>query len=236
MEMIAVIFIIAVLVSVSVPALNSVTNVHLKNATYLFAGNVKYLYDQAILERQYVRLVIDVDKGVYWAEMTKDPVYLTRKPLDVESGAVVIEEEEDEEEIERLKQMVLFQPEEDYQWGGWAEFAEKFAKRKPTFSQYVTDLSRQTRLPESVAIYKVQTESVSEDVTKGQVFIHIFPNGYVEKSSVQFVRKSHLEDFDRFPSEYDIFTVQVEPLTGRATIFNEAVEMPEDRFDEENSW
>jgi hypothetical protein len=58
----------------------------------------------------------------------------------------------------------------------------------------------------------------------------------VEKSSVQFVRTSDLDDIELSPMDFDIFTVQLEPLTGRARIFNEAVEMPEDLIDEEDNW
>ncbi len=238
LEIIVAVVIVAAVMSAAVPTLNSVSGVHMKTTSQKIAGNIKYLYDRAILERLYIRLVLDLDQHIYWSESTKDPFFLSQKPLTVEEGAIVVEEEEEDEEDENWMRNnnILFDDPGNYKWQGWTEFANKFRKKKAVFSSYKTELSNRTDLPPHVRFYQVDTESVEEPVSNGQIYIHFFPNGYVEKAVIWLVNSSDLEDEELLPEEMEIYSVLISPLTGRSTVYDYKVELAEDMMDEETNW
>ncbi len=235
-EMIISLLIVAILMGASIPLVNSMANVYQKTAAQKMAGNIKFLYDRAILERIYIRLVIDLDSGQYWAESTKDPFFLSQKPLTVEEGAIVIEEDDDEEEEDQplFDNEILFDDPENYKWQGWSDFANKFKKKKAAFSTYQTDLSKRTSLPKEVKFFGVHTESVDEAVTTGKVNIHLFPNGNCERAVIWLVKTSDLEDIDLTPMDYEIYSIMVQSLTGRSSITDSQVDLPEEQLDEED--
>ncbi|RJO65674.1 MAG: type II secretion system protein [Myxococcales bacterium] len=238
-EMVIALMIVALVTGAAVPTINSLTGATMRSAALKLSGNIKYLYDRAILEQVYVRLVFDFEQNVYWSEVTKDPLFLSQKPQTVEEGAVVVEEEEeDEDELFDLEDQTLFNDvltndQQQFKWGGWADFAAKFKKKKPEFSEYRTELTMKTELPKGVRLYRVATQSVEEPVTAGQVYIHFFPKGYVEKAAVALADAGDLEDETLLPADYDVYSVLVEPLNGRSAIYNSLVELPEDEEDED---
>lgn len=235
-EIIVSVVVIAILMATVVPMVSALTGTYQRTASLKLAGNIKYLYDRAILERLYIRLVFDLDNNTYWSESTRDPFFLSLKPLDVEDGAVVIkEDEEEEEEFDPFGQDVLFDDPENYKWQGWTDFANKFRKKKAAFSTYRTELTTKTEIPEQVKLYRVDTQAVEEPIYSGQIYIHFFPNGYVEKAVIWLADASDYEDEEIPAEEIEVFSVVVEPLTGRSLILDERLELPEDMEDEE-SW
>lgn len=240
LEVITAIIVVGLMMGVTIPTVNSITNVKQRSAAQQVAGNIKHLYDRAILERIYIRLVIDLEQDAYWSESTKDPVFLALKPLDVDRGGIIIRDEEDEKKQEEEEEKmigqdssILFDDPNNYKWQGWTEFANKFRKKRPQFSTYKTELTNRTALPDGVQFYKVMTEGVAKPVEAGQIFIHFFPNGFVERSALYLVKTSDLEDEELYPEDYEIYTVMVEPLTGRSAIYDTLVDLPQEREDEE---
>jgi len=231
-------FIFAMMIGVAVPTVNSLTNVHLKSSAQKLNGNLKYLFDRSILDRIYIRLVIDLDSGTYWSESTKDPFFLQQKPQSDEQGMVIIEDEEDEEEDQLSKnfeESAFFnEGSEEMKWGGWADFSAKFKKKKAVFSTYKTELSTKTELPQEVVFYRIETQAIAEPVTAGKVFIHFFPNGYVEKSAIWLARADEIEDEELLPEDLEVYSIILEPLTGRSVIYDYGVELPEDLEDVED--
>ncbi len=232
-EMVIAILIVAMITGAALPMVNRLTNVNQKAAAQKIVGNIKYLYDRAVLERVYIRLVFDLDQNIYWSESTKDPFFLTQTPLTVEEGAVVIEEEEEEEEEEQELGDLLSLDMDTAKWQGWADFAEKFRQKKAEFSTYKTELSSRTTLPAGVRIWKVQTSGVEEAVDNGQIFVHFFPNGFMERTAIWVAMEDELEDETLYADEREIYTILTEPLTGRSTIYDTLEEMPEELEDEE---
>lgn len=234
LELLVATAIMAIVTATVVPMISSITNVNTKAAAQELSGHIKYLFDRAILDRLYIRLVIDLETRSYWAESTKDPVFLSQKPLTVEEGAVVIEKEEDSDKNKQLfEDKVLFEDPANYKWQGWGEFADKFRKKKPAFATYATDLSKKARLPSDVRVYSVQSANYDKPVTSGQVWIHFFPNGYVERAAVALVPSADFDDPDLSPAEMNIYSVVTDPLTGRALIREGLVELKEDPDDEQ---
>ncbi len=249
-EMVVAVFIIAMIFAISVPTINNMTRVHMRTAANKLAGNIKYLYDRAVLEKVYIRLVFDLDEGVYYPESTPDRYFLRKDPLEVEDGIVVKTEDELNEEEEEEEESIfdrLFSndilginpdPEEEEEsygpstnWSGWDKFSERFKKKRAKFGGYQAELSKKEKLPKGVAIYRMYTPGLEEPVEHGQVYMHFFPHGYVEQAVIYLVEEDDLEA----ESEEDmgIWSLVVSPLTGLATIYNEPVEIPEPVMDEE---
>ena len=253
LEMIIAVTILALVFSISVPALNSITRVELRAAADKLAGNVKYLYDRAVLEKIYVRLVFDLDTGTYYPESTADRFYLKKDPLEVENGAVVnsegtegtdgTEEEDTEPDIfDRLfgDDMTSAQSQststegdqiQNKTWAGWSDYAAKFKRKKAHFGGYETELSKRENLPEGTAFYKMQTRGLKEPATVGKVYMHIFPTGYVEEAVIYLVDK---DDLELPEDEMKIWTLKVDPLTGIVRVYDEKIDLPERIYDEDS--
>ncbi len=247
-EMVVAVFIVAMIFAISIPTINNMTRVHMRTAANKLAGNLKYLYDRAVLEKVYIRLVFDLDEGVYYPESTPDRFFLRKDPLDVEEGIAVTPEEELEEEEEedsifdRLfsDNLLGINPEPDEEdeefgpstnWSGWNDFAKRFKKKKAEFGGYQSELSKKEKLPEGVAIYRMYTPGLKEPVEHGKVYMHFFPHGYVEQAVIYLVEEDDLEAESE--DDMGIWSLVVHPLTGLATIYNEKVEIPEPVMDEE---
>ena len=234
LELLVTVAIVAIVTGTTIPMISSATNVNTKSSAQELSGHIKYLFDRAILERLYIRLVIDFEQRAYWAESTKDPVFLSQKPMTVEEGAVVIEKEEERDKDKQLfEDKVLSDDPTNYKWQGWGDFADKFRKKKPAFTTYATDLSKRALLSRDVKFYSVASANYDKTVTTGQVWIHFFPNGYVERAAIALVPASDLEDPELMPQDMNIYSVVTDPLTGRGTISEGLVELKEDPDDEQ---
>lgn len=67
-ELTVVLFVIALTVSLTLPLLGKVGDGDLHTAGRRLAGTVKYLYNEAVLEKSLYRLTFDLDHGSYRAE------------------------------------------------------------------------------------------------------------------------------------------------------------------------
>ena len=68
LELSIVLFIIALTVSLTLPLLGKVGDGDLHAAGRRLAGTIKYLYNEAVLEKTTYRLIFDLDHGSYRAE------------------------------------------------------------------------------------------------------------------------------------------------------------------------
>jgi len=67
-ELAVVIFILALTASLTMPLLGNVGDAGLHSAGRRLAGTIKYLYNEAVLEKKIYRLTFDLDHAVYRAE------------------------------------------------------------------------------------------------------------------------------------------------------------------------
>jgi len=106
---------------------------------------------------------------------------------------------EDEAELERR-----FPDEED------ADRRRLLAKSR--FGAFTDALLKQRELPGRTAIRSVRVEGRREPVTEGQAYVHFFPGGQAERAFIEVADGNTL------------YTVVVEPFTGRARVVTGAVE------------
>lgn len=67
-ELTVVLFIIALTASLTLPLLGNVGDARLHNSGRRLAGTIKYLYNEAVLEKTIYRLTFDLDQATYWAD------------------------------------------------------------------------------------------------------------------------------------------------------------------------
>ena len=149
-EILVVIFIVAIVMTLVVTRGGVFEGRKMRQTANHMASTIRYLYNKAATEGQYVRLVIDIDEKNYWAESSSEPVLL---------GA-----DEDKKEDEDKKNA--------------DEDGEKVSQ--VGFSKDETYLFKTKKLPSDVFIKDVHVEHIPNLVDAGQVAIHFFPNGYVE--------------------------------------------------------
>ncbi len=230
LELLIVLVIIGLMLAVAVPTVNSLTGVYLKTSSAKLAGNIKYLYDKSVLDNLYFRLVIDLDNKTYHPESSEVAFFLSQKAATIDQGAIV-EEEEDEEEDE-IKSLSIINDTENLTWDGWNEFAARYQKKKASFTTFTSELSKRVTFPEEIAILGVYTPAVEEPVTRGKVYIHFFPHGYVEPTVIWLADASDVAA-ELPEDEMEVFTILIRPLTGRAQIFDYKHDLPEVIEDEE---
>src|SRR5262245_58382641 len=78
-EVMVVFAIVALLVGASVQGFRSLRKADLREATTQLSGSMRYLFDRASTTGKIHRLVIDMEQGMYWAEVSDDRFYIPRE-------------------------------------------------------------------------------------------------------------------------------------------------------------
>jgi general secretion pathway protein H len=117
----------------------------------------------------------------------------------VARGADPVAGEDDEEELKRR-----FPDEED------ADRRRLLARSR--FGAFSDALLKRRELPGRTEIRSVRVEGRREPVTEGQAYVHFFPGGQAERAFIEVADGATL------------YTVVVEPFTGRARVVTGAVE------------
>src|SRR5437763_590851 len=74
-EMMVVLSIFGLVASIGVKGFLSVAKSDLREATAHMSGAIRYMFDRASVTGKYHRLVIDLNDGQYWAEVSDDKFY-----------------------------------------------------------------------------------------------------------------------------------------------------------------
>ncbi|MBI2645993.1 MAG: prepilin-type N-terminal cleavage/methylation domain-containing protein [Deltaproteobacteria bacterium] len=81
-------------------------------------------------------------------------------------------------------------------------------KTGPKFTEDKELLKKPVQLQKRIKFKDIKTELSKDLITEGHAYTHFFPSGYVEQTQI------------RLESEIgDIYTIVVEPLTGRAKVY-----------------
>jgi len=221
-EILVVLAIVGILAGMSIRGLRSLARSDLRASVTHMAGAIRYLFDRASTTGRYHRLVIDLETGRYWAEVSDDMFYLPRDP-ETESSAkklAALEADLDEKQA-RQKEMA--------QAAGDVDMSKvlpmDFRAKKARFGAFKESNLKPVTL-KNTAIMDVFTPRVADPVTKGRAYIYFFPLGQTEPAII------HLSD----PTQQTIYSLVVHPITGRVRIYNSYIEPPIDmRVDDEGN-
>jgi len=197
-ELLIVVAVIAVVAMAAAPAVNSFTGTNARVAAGQLAGASRYLFDTAALRHETCRLALDMDKRAWWAECTAAAQEgRRRQPVVAKDGTA----EDDEEALARK-----FADERDpekyrfFTRARFSEFKDREVKRRP--------------LPGSAAFDGLWTPRQREVQSKGTGYVYYYPQGQSDSAQVS------VADGD------NVYTVVLEPLTGRARVVAGRPEVP----------
>ncbi|HEY8269609.1 MAG TPA: type II secretion system protein [Pseudobdellovibrionaceae bacterium] len=185
-EVMIVIAIIAGLIAVGAPRLLK-KDANIKTTARQLTVLVKEIRNQAKLFNSTYRLVIRIETGQesFWVEKSSGPVLIDKEKLKEE-----LEGKNKDKKPEENAPPPLFQ-------------IDKRLSKKEKF------------LPSNLHFAQVETMNMSQPVTSGLAYIHFFPEGLMEASTIQITDKKNT------------WTLVFNPLTGQADIVEKAVNLKE---------
>jgi general secretion pathway protein H len=222
LEIMIVLVIVGLISGMSIRGLRSLAKSDLRGSTSRMSGAIRYLFDRASTTGKYHRLVIDVDEGRYWAEVSDDRFYIPREP-------------ETEGSVKKLAELEAKLDEKDRQRKEMAEaaggfdtskiLAQDFRPKRVRFGAFKETTLKAVRM-KNTKVMDVFTPRLTEPVIHGRAYIYFFPLGQTEPAIV------HLSD----PTEQTVYSLVVHPITGRVRIYNEYIKPPlDDQIDDEGS-
>ena len=203
--------IIALISGVAILAIGAGSGARLKRASVEIAGAIRIAYAHSTANSKTVRIVFDFEANKMTLEETSARHLVTKS---LSGGAEPATEAERAAEEEK------------------AALAEGPKAPKAQFSPakafgFPPD---GIELPAGIGFWQIETGHQENAVGEGRAYLYFFPNGQTENAAIQ-LRISNSSETD--DSAYT--TVQVSPLTGKASITRGRSPMPRPRDDVEAS-
>ncbi len=196
-ELMIVIAVVAVMAAAAAPAVESVTGANARAAAGELAGGLRWLFDTAALRHETCRMALDLDRGSWWPECTAGEGRGRRGPVLSREGTLA---EEDQSLVDRF-------PDERN-----ADVRRLLAGAR--FGEFKDRLARRRSLPGGAAFTEVWTQHQREPLSRGMAYVYFFPQGQAETARIPVADGSH------------VFTVVLQPLTGRARVVAGKPEVP----------
>jgi len=210
---------IALVVGSAVTGFRSLAKSDLRSSASKMAGAVRYLFDRASTTGKVHRLVLDMDKGRYWAEVSDDRFIMaggreTEDSRKKEADKLAKEAEDAKKRADEkagLDEMqARYKP-------------EPFRPKRARFDAFKEMVVKPVDL-KGASIADVYTPRLAEPLDVGKGYIYFFPLGMTEAAIV------HLTDKKREA----VYSLVVHPLTGRVQIKNFYVQPPlEKQYDDD---
>ena len=220
--------IVALAAAVVIPAMNNMTRADLRSSASLTSTILRSSYAQAALTGLTHRLTFEVGKNTILMESTEAALH-----FDDKSGAMVSAAEDlavlnavnspfdEDPNAEPTPEATKSQKEENDEaalsaMGGGPLAAimgiNKLAQRSAKTSYQKVE---SWKLKGNVHVLDIWTDGMPSALTEGEAYIYFFAGGYTQEALI------HLEDDER-----RVFTVKLQPLTGKSEILGEYVEVP----------
>lgn len=170
-ELMVAMAIVGLLFAVAAVGLRKAFDVGLKESARRLGSVVRYLRIQAVTEHQYLRLMLDVDRSLYWVEKSAAPAVISPEEEEKRTSEKKVEEKETE---------------------------ETEAEDQPTFEKAEGALVRETRLESGASFKDIQISYLPGKRTEGIVALYFFPDGSVTPAMINLKDE---EDEDHFSVE-----------------------------------
>ncbi len=210
----------ALLFSAVVIGLGALTGTKAKSSAAELAGVIRSLYDSAALSGKTCRLAFQLPDSRneaptrYWAECAAGNITTSRN----RDEAI---REEQKKRLERSSSQSP--PTSALQPTGFSTYQPSLqdlmaqerdrVEAAARYSIYTAPEIKARQLPPSVKI-SVWTKHQREPVSSGTAYLYFFPQGFTEKAML-FVRQGN-----------NVWTITVQPLTGKAVVVGEQLEVP----------
>jgi general secretion pathway protein H len=194
--------IVGLIIGVSIPVMDNVTRADLRAAASKTTGMIKATYDYAALSGKPCRLVFDFKENTITAEAADSRVLLA-DPKDNKQRDEPDPDAKDLSDDDKLLALAR------------REVGSNVGMRKNVHWTKVEG-TVPFELPSSVRISELMAEHLRDAQTEGKAMLHFFPMGYCEQAVITFIDTSER-----------VYSVEVEPLTGRTRIEDKKIEYKE---------
>jgi len=185
---------------VVVPSAQSALGLQTREAASKMAAAIRAMYGESVLSGRTCRLVFDLEEGAYWPECAE--------------GRVRIVQMEESRRGQRYEAERRDRARNDLQAQAMQEI-----EAKSSFSALESRMVRRQELPEGVRFASVWTRHQPEPYTAGTAFLYFFPHGETERAYIHVAR-----------GDDDVYTVVVDPVTGRTRVLGERIEVPREEL------
>ena len=224
-EVMLVVTIGALLVGLSVNGFRNLRKANLRESSAQLSGAMRYLFDRASVTGKIHRLVVDMESGMYWAEVSDDKFYIPREETEEQLREREDKEAAEDEEEAQKRERAAKEAERGKGSGANSSFdlskleVADFRPKRARFASF-KDLALKPVKLKKVKVRSVFTPRVTDPLTSGRAYVYFFPLGQTEPAIIT------LSDID---SEDTIYSLKVHPITGRVQIFNQEILPPRGR-------
>lgn len=219
--------IVALMTGGAIKGLRSLRRTDLREATTHMSGAVRYLFDRASTTGKVHRLVIDIETGKYWAEISDDRFYVPHE-AESEQGLRMREEKEaeaDEEERRKREERERSRTPSSSSFDLSKLEVADFRPKRARFAAFKEVALKPVQLKKA-KLRSVYTPRVIDALTSGRAYLYFFPLGQTEPAIIT------LSDM----SGDSVYSLVVHPITGRVKIYNQQVDPPAgDRYDDQGN-
>ena len=215
--------IVALLAGASVQGLRSLRKADLRESSTQLSGAMRYLFDRASTTGKIHRLVIDMEQGMYWAEVSDDKFYIPREETEKEMHRREAKEAEEDEDQQKKADRAARDKESGKGPAANSSFdlskleVGDFRPKRARFAAFKDLALKPVRL-KKVRVRSVYTPRVTEPLTSGRGYVYFFPLGQTEPAIITMTDQAGEA----------IFSLVVHPITGRVRIYNQEIQPPND--------
>ena len=224
-EVLLVVTIGAVLAGLAIRGLRSLRKADLREASAQMSGAMRYLFDRASTTGKSHRIVIDMETGTYWAEVSDDRFYIPREETVEQLQAREEKEATEDEEAAQKRERAAREAESGKSAGANSSFdlskleVADFRPKRARFASF-KDLALKPVKLKKAKVRSVYTPRVTEPLTSGRAYVYFFPLGQTEPAIITLTDPE---------SDDTIYSLVVHPITGRVRIYNQDVPPPRGR-------
>lgn len=200
-EVMVVLALMILLVGISVPAVSNITHSQASSELGRFNSFLKKMFAKSIRKNEYIRVVINIDSGEYWAEKTETPFFVMTGEESAEAATQNKNMLEDMEEAEQSSDSknknlsaanTLFDllknkdSTADPDLYNWQNFVPDKRSIKQLLKPDFTIVSEKRKIPKSLqwtAFFSYHTPQIITPENAGEekvMAIYIFPQGKIE--------------------------------------------------------
>src|SRR5580692_3800670 len=224
-EVMVAMMVIALIATIGVKGFRTVTKSSLREGSAHLAGAIRFLFDRASITGKYHRLVIDLNEGRYWAEVSDDRFYAPNQAESEPERQKREEKEatsEEEEQKRKEKQQLLYGGSSSSSSSSGASSSTSFDMSKLEVGEFRPRRARFAAFKETalkpvtlkkLRIKSVYTPRMTDPVTAGRVYLYFYPLGQTEPAVITLTDESG----------ESVFSLVVHPITGKVKIYNEEV-------------
>jgi general secretion pathway protein H len=218
-EVMIALIVVAMMATLGVKGFRAINKSNLREATAHLSGAIRYLFDRASITGKYHRLVIDLNDGQYWPEVSDDKFFAPNQAETVGEARKREEKEAEADEDARKraeKQKDLWS--DSTTSGSKTSFdlskleVGEFRPKHARFAAFKETALKPVRL-KNLRITSVYTPRLAEPVTSGRAYLYFYPLGQTEPAIITLTDESG----------ESVYSLVVHPITGRVVIYNRRI-------------